>query len=211
MTDFLQSLKKHRIVMIYRGFSSEQCLELTEHLLAVGIRYFEVTMNTPDALRIVKLLATRYEQQAFIGAGTVTTVKQVEQVADAGGTFLVSPHVDTNIIERTKKLGLNSIPGAFTPTEILAARNAGGDIIKVFPIKQIGADYIKQFRGPFADIPLMPTGGITLDMVQGLMQAGGDAIGLGAQLLGKEWIESRNWTALKQEALHYMHNAGVEQ
>jgi 2-dehydro-3-deoxyphosphogluconate aldolase/(4S)-4-hydroxy-2-oxoglutarate aldolase len=179
----LEQLLQHRVVIIFRGQTPEQCLELTRVLAPAGLRYFEVTMNSPNALESIRLLRERAGGEVRVGAGTVTKLAEVEQVQAAGAEYVVSPHTNLAIIERTKKLGMMSIPGAFTPTEVLAAYDAGADLIKVFPIRSVGPDYIRQLRGPIPHIPFMTTGGVTLEMVRPLREAGADAVGVGVALL----------------------------
>lgn len=208
MDNFIEDVKKHKIVMIYRGFGPEECLAFTEVLKEEGIRYFEVTLNTPSALESIKLMKNRLGSEVHVGAGTVLTAEQVKEVADAGGTYIISPNMNEDVIKTTKQLGLYSIPGAFSPTEIVRAREFGADIVKVFPINVVGAEYIRQLRGPLGDIPFMATGGIKLDMVEDLFNAGADAMGVGVHLLGKEWVETKNWGELQASAKRFLSAAG---
>jgi len=208
MGNFIQELKHHRIVMIYRGLGPEDCLAFTEVLKEAGIHFFEVTLNSPDAIESIKLLRTRLGSEVCIGAGTVLTAEQVKEVSEAGGTYIISPNLNEDVVKMTKKLGMYAIPGAFTPTEIVRAREVGADIVKVFPINAVGAEYIRQLRGPLDDIPIMSTGGIKLEMVEDLFKAGTDAIGMGVHLLGKEWVETKNWYELQVSANRFLSLAG---
>ncbi|WP_186446146.1 bifunctional 4-hydroxy-2-oxoglutarate aldolase/2-dehydro-3-deoxy-phosphogluconate aldolase [Paenibacillus cremeus] len=208
MDYFVEDVKKHRVVMIYRGLGPEECLAFTEVLKETGIRYFEVTLNTPGAMESIKLMKDRFGSEVSVGAGTVLTAEQVKEVADAGGAYIISPNMNEDVIKTTKQLGLYSIPGAFTPTEIVRACEVGADMVKVFPINVVGAEYIRQLRGPLEDIPFMATGGVKLDMVEGLFKAGTDAIGLGVHLLGKEWVETKNWDELQASAKRFLRAAG---
>lgn len=208
MDNFVQEVNRHRIVMIYRGLGPQECLAFTEVLKEAGIRFFEVTLNTPDAIEAIKLIRKSLGSEVRVGAGTVLTTEQVKEVADAGGTYIISPNLNEDVVKTTKQLGLYSIPGAFTPTEIVRAREVGADLVKVFPINVVGAEYIRQLRGPLEDIPLMATGGIRLDMVEDLFKAGTDAIGMGVHLLGKEWVEAKNWDELQASAKRFLRMAG---
>lgn len=205
---FKEKLKARPLVLIYRGLDAQESLEITQSLAEVGVRMFEVTMNTPGAVQTIKLLRERMGPEIWIGAGTVTTTEQVRQVSEAGAGFVISPNTNEEVIKTTKRLGMVSIPGAFTPTEILEAREAGGDIIKIFPVNVVGSEYIKQLRGPIQDIPFMATGGVRLDMVADLIREGVCSIGLSAHLLGRELIEKKDWKGLQQSALAYMAAAG---
>ncbi len=157
-------------------------------------------MNSEHALEAIKLLRNRLPSNIHIGAGTVTTVKQVRLAAEMGATYIISPNTNTKIIRTTKELGLVSIPGAFTPTEIELAWKTGADMVKVFPINIVGHQYITQIRGPLNQIPLMPSGGITLDMAENLFKAGASAIGVGVHLLGKEYVDTINREGLQASA-----------
>jgi len=204
----LQELKDRPFVIIYRGLDARDCLGITESLAQTGLKYFEVTMNTPGAIDTIKLLANEMGSEVHIGAGTVLTTDEVRQVAAVGGQFIISPNTNEAVIKTTKQLGMQSIPGAFTPTEIMNARAWGADMVKVFPINVVEAEYIKQLRGPFNDIPLMATGGVRLDMVHALFANGVDAIGLGVHLLGNEYLERRDWQGLQNKAKQFLAASG---
>jgi 2-dehydro-3-deoxyphosphogluconate aldolase/(4S)-4-hydroxy-2-oxoglutarate aldolase len=208
MDNFLEEIKLRPLVVIYRGLNPGECLEITEVLAETGIRFFEVTMNTPDSLQAIKLLRERMGPEIHIGAGTVATSEQVKRVSSAGGTFIVSPNVNKEVITQTKQLGMYSIPGALTPTEIMKAWEIGADIVKVFPINVLGAEFIRQFRGPMQDIPLMATGGIRLDMVEDLFEAGADAMGISVHLFENELIENKDWDGLRIRAKQFLKATG---
>jgi 2-dehydro-3-deoxyphosphogluconate aldolase/(4S)-4-hydroxy-2-oxoglutarate aldolase len=201
---FLLNLKSSPLVMIFRGLKAEECLEITQALAEVGVNYFEVTMNTPDAIQIIKFLRKNTNNNVYIGAGTVLTSEQVRQVSEIGGSFIVSPNTNKDVIKTTKRLGMYSIPGAFTSTEIIKAWEYGADIVKVFPVNVVGSQYIEQLRGPIQHIPFMATGGIRIDMVEDLIRSGANSIGLGIQLLGKELLENRDIKGLQLMAKQFL-------
>jgi 2-dehydro-3-deoxyphosphogluconate aldolase/(4S)-4-hydroxy-2-oxoglutarate aldolase len=209
MNKLLRFIKDHRIIAIYRGQQAEECLGISQALMDAGIRLFEVTMNTPNAIEAIGLLKEKLGQDVLIGAGTVMTVDQVEMVAKAGASYIISPNVNIDVIRKTKELGLVSIPGAFTPTEIMNAWDAGADMVKVFPINVVGAQYITQLKGPLDQIPFVPSGGIKLELVEELFQVGSAAVGIGVHLFGKELLESKNWDALRRKAEEFMKAAGI--
>ncbi|MBD2870941.1 bifunctional 4-hydroxy-2-oxoglutarate aldolase/2-dehydro-3-deoxy-phosphogluconate aldolase [Paenibacillus arenilitoris] len=206
---FLEELYESPMVIIYRGVQAEDCLQMTKALAEAGIRHFEVTMNSPGAIDAIRLLAELAGDGVRIGAGTVLTAEQVREVSEAGGQFIISPNTNEEVIRTTKRLGLHSIPGAFTPTEIIHARECGADIVKVFPVNVVGPEYIKQLRGPLQDIPLMATGGVRLDMVEELFLSGVNAIGLGVHLLGDEFVASKDWRGLRRQAEKFLAAAGA--
>jgi 2-dehydro-3-deoxyphosphogluconate aldolase/(4S)-4-hydroxy-2-oxoglutarate aldolase len=209
MDNFMPLLMQERFVIIYRGFNAEECVEMTEVLLEAGVRHFEVTMNKPQAMYAIERLNALYREDAYIGAGTVLHTEEVEAVYNAGGRFIVSPNTNVEVIRETKRLGMVSMPGAFTPTEIQTAWHAGADVVKVFPINVVGAEYIKQIKGPLNDILFMATGGVTLDRVGGLFEAGVMSIGLGVHLLGRDIVENRSWKAMKLQMAAFQQAAGV--
>ncbi|MGP4041111.1 bifunctional 4-hydroxy-2-oxoglutarate aldolase/2-dehydro-3-deoxy-phosphogluconate aldolase [Gracilibacillus sp. D59] len=198
--EMIKQLKNSGVVIIYRGYTAEKCLELSEILMQAGLRFFEVTMNSEHALESIRLLRNTLPEEVHIGAGTVTTVEQVKLAAEAGASYIISPNTNMDVIHKTKELQLVSIPGAFTPTEIESAWENGADMVKVFPINVVGHEYITQIRGPLDHIPLMPSGGITLDMAESLFKVGASAIGVGIHLLGKNYVDTINRDGLQASA-----------
>lgn len=181
--DVLSWVQKYRVLTIYRGQPVQRCLELTELLYGQGIRLFEVTLNGDKPFAAISALQQRYGHEVPIGAGTVMTAEDVSRAADSGARFIVSPHVDDAVIERATSLGLGVIPGAFTPTEVVRAVRLGADLVKVFPIGPVGADYIRQLKGPLPDVPMLATGGVNADLAGQCVAAGCTGVGVGVQLL----------------------------
>lgn len=184
MNDFLNDLKRDRLLTIFRGQSAAQCADLAEGLYEAGFRLFEVTLNSAGPLAGIAALRDRLGADARVGAGTVLTTEEVDQVADAGGQFVVSPDIDAPVVERTKELGMGSMPGALTPTEVLRAVRAGADAVKVFPISSVGAGHIRQLRGPLPDVPYVATGGVDEEMAEACIAAGCAGVGVAVHLLG---------------------------
>lgn len=182
--DLLNDLERHRVLTIFRGQSAGQCVDLAQGLYEAGLRLFEVTLNSPHPLASVAAVRDRIGDDARVGAGTVLTTEEVAQVADAGAQFVVSPDVDAGVVERTKELGLGSVPGALSPTEVLRAVRAGADAVKVFPISSVGAGHIRQLRGPRPDVPYVATGGVDEELAAACIEAGCVGVGVGVQLFG---------------------------
>ncbi len=176
-----QYILDHKIVAIIRGGTLDDLLPRIQALYDGGIRVVEVTVNTPRALKLIEMVADAMADKMFIGAGTVLDPETARSAILSGAGFIVSPTFDPATIAMTKKYGAISIPGGMTPTEILAAYTCGGDIIKVFPAG-IGTSFFRDMRGPLPHIPLMPTGGVTLDTIAGYQNAGAVAFGLGSAL-----------------------------
>lgn len=173
-----------RVVAIGRGLPADRIGRVAEGLAAGGIRAFEVTLNSPDALGAIAALAERWGGRLLVGAGTVLDVEGAERAADAGARFIVSPHTDPALIDWAVGRGLPVFPGAFTPTEIYVAWTAGATAVKLFPASVAGHAFIREFRGPFRDIPLIATGGVTIETAPDFLAAGAAAVGIGSWLTG---------------------------
>ena len=140
-------------------------------------------MNSPKALESIELISNEMKDKVVVGAGTVLDAESARLAILSGATFILSPTVDKDTIRMSKKYGAVSIPGAMTPTEILEAYEYGGDIIKVFPTTSLGPEYIKDLQGPLPHIPLLPTGGVSIDNVTDFIEAGAVGVGLGSALV----------------------------
>lgn len=178
----LSTILTHKIVAIIRGANPPDVIKIATALKKGGIRIMEITLNSPNALSAIKNLVAELGDGMLIGAGTVLDAVAAKNAISAGAKFIISPIVDVNTIKITKELGVVSIPGAYTPTEIVYAYNHGADIIKVFPASS-GADFIKDIRGPLSHIPLMPTGGVNLQNIHEYQKAGSVAFGIGSALV----------------------------
>jgi len=186
MMSALSQILEHKIVAILRGMPPKDTMEIAQALYNGGLRILEITLNSDDALTLIEQLSHEFKNKMLIGAGTVLNVKDAENAIDAGATFLISPSLDLSVIKTAKDAGVVSIPGAFTPTEILSAYNNGADIIKVFPT--LSAEYIKNILAPLNHIPVMPTGGIDLDNIKTFITTGAVAFGIGSALVAKQTI-----------------------
>jgi 2-dehydro-3-deoxyphosphogluconate aldolase/(4S)-4-hydroxy-2-oxoglutarate aldolase len=180
--DTLQHILHHKIVAIVRGMPPGDLLPIAEALYAGGIRSLEVTLNSSGALEIIGQLSHVMQDKMQIGAGTVLSATEAEEAVKAGARFIISPNVDVDTIKMTKQLGIISIPGAFTATEIVLAHKTGADIVKIFPATG-NVDYIKNLRGPLPHIRLMPTGGVGLENIAEFKKAGAVAYGIGSTLI----------------------------
>jgi 2-dehydro-3-deoxyphosphogluconate aldolase/(4S)-4-hydroxy-2-oxoglutarate aldolase len=185
MSDTAERIRTHRLVMIFRGQSPRECLDIGVVLYQAGVRLFEVTMNSPRPLDAIRLLRAEFGADVCLGAGTVLAPAEVDQVAEAGAGFVISPNTDEAVIAATTDAGLVSIPGALTPTEIVRAVRAGADFVKVFPLRPVGADYLRQVRAPLPDVPIIATGGVDVALAREAMAAGCVGVGIGVHLLGE--------------------------
>jgi len=178
----LSQILKHKIVAIIRGAQPDDVLPIVYALSDGGVKLLEVTLNSQDALSAISRISATMGDRVCVGAGTVLDAAMATSALDAGARFIISPSLDIETIRVTKQSGAVSIPGAFSATEIFTAYKNGGDIIKVFPAS-IGPIYFKDLRGPFPQIPLMPTGGVNLANIREFQKAGAVAFGIGSALV----------------------------
>ena len=173
------------VVAIARGLAADAAPAVAGALARGGVRAFEITLNEPKAVafRAIEAVAARGADIA-IGAGTVLSIKDAGLALDAGATFLVMPTTDTELVAWAAARGIPAFPGAATPTEILAAWRAGAAAVKLFPASALGPSFVRECRGPFPDIPLVPTGGVTAETAGAYITAGAIAVGLGSWLVG---------------------------
>ncbi len=171
------------LIAILRGITPEEAIDVGAALLEAGIDRIEVPLNSPEPFASIRAMAKDFGDRALIGAGTVLSERDVEQVADAGGRLVVSPNCDTEVIRKTKTLGLQSFPGVLTPTECFAALGAGADGLKVFPAFLMGTEGLKAIR---AVLPAMTemymVGGVGPESFADWIRAGANGFGLGSSL-----------------------------
>lgn len=179
----IEELKKRNIVAVIRGAKCETILSIAKALKNGGVTALEITMETPNAARMIEQLTDKYGDELLVGAGTVLDTKTALEAIKAGSKFVFSPIINLDVIKMTKQNGVLSIPGAFTPTEIVTAYQHGADAIKVFPANIVGSSFFKSMSGPLAGIPLMPTGGIDLTNVGEFIKSDVIAVGVGSTLV----------------------------
>ena len=189
----------HKIVAIIRGARPGDVIDIVHALHAGGICAVEITLNSDNAISLIKDIAVAMGNTMLVGAGTVLNAGAALAAIDAGAQFIISPSLDIETISVTKNAGVVSIPGAYTATEIVKAHEAGADIVKVFPASS--PQYIKDLRGPLSHIPMMPTGGVNLSNIKAFQQAGSVAFGIGSSLVDakeavtKKYLEQLTATA----------------
>jgi 2-dehydro-3-deoxyphosphogluconate aldolase/(4S)-4-hydroxy-2-oxoglutarate aldolase len=178
-----------------------------EHLFQAGIRLIEITMDTANAVEILRSLQSYVPPDALLGAGTVTDVARAEAALAGGAAFLVTPNLDLDVIRLARTHGVPIMPGAMTPTEIWNAAAAGADYVKVFPASTLGPGFFREIRGPFAHIPLMATGGVNLDNAYDFVAFGVDALGVGGALIPKTNDEFNRCGEIAQRLLEIVREA----
>jgi 2-dehydro-3-deoxyphosphogluconate aldolase / (4S)-4-hydroxy-2-oxoglutarate aldolase len=206
----LTSILRNKVVAIIRGANPKDMMKIADALYAGGVRVVEITLNSPGALKVIEELTDQLGEKMLVGAGSVLDAESARAAISAGAKFILSPTVNMNTINMTKRYGAVSIPGAFTPTEILAAYENGGDIIKVFPAS-FGPSYIKNIRGPLPQIPLLPTGGVDLNNIREFMAAGAVGCGIGSALVNtKVEVTDHSLAQLTERARHFVLAVGLD-
>ncbi len=210
MEEMINALKDNKIVVIVRGVAKEKLVPLAEALYKGGIRFIEITYSangsTPDreTAENIRMLCDAVGDRMYIGAGTVLTPQQVELTKNAGGCFIVSPDVSVDVIEKTCELGMMSLPGALTPTEIQTAHKAGAHFIKLFPITSMGAEYIKSVMAPLSHIDFLAVGGIDLTNMNEYLDTGITGFGIGTNIANKELLSNNDYEGLESLAREYV-------
>ena len=203
-----------RIVAIVRGLD-DGYVPLAQAMYEGGIRAIEVTFNQKDPSQWVKTtngirqIKEAMGEKMLVGAGTVTSVELAELAHEAGAQFIVSPDINEEVIRRTKELGMLSMPGALTPTEVLSAYKAGADFVKVFPAGPLGSSYVKAIRGPLNHIRLLAVGGVSEKNVAEFIKAGCVGAGVGGNLVNKDWIAAGEFDKIREVAAQLCANARV--
>jgi 2-dehydro-3-deoxyphosphogluconate aldolase / (4S)-4-hydroxy-2-oxoglutarate aldolase len=193
------------IIPVIRAESAGAVLPIVEALAAAGITVAEITMTVPDAIGVIAAVARRFGDRVLVGAGTVTDGATAERAVDAGAAFVVSPCLVPDVIDVARGADAVVIPGALTPTEILEAHRRGGDMVKVFPVQNVGgAAYLRALRGPFPNIPLVPTGGVTLENVGEMFAAGAAAVGVGGEMISRDALARRDYAAIGAAAAKFL-------
>ena len=207
---------KKKVVAIVRGIYGEDCRKLAEALYRGGVRLMEVTFDQskPEAFSrttgTIRLLVEKLGDRMVFGAGTVTSTALVEMTKEAGGQFIVSPDTRADVIHRTVELGMVSMPGAMTPTEIGLAYDSGADFVKVFPAGTLGASYIKAVRAPLGHIPLLAVGGVNEVNAAEYIAAGAAGVGVGGNLAKKALVEAGDFASIEETARLLVKAVGAE-
>lgn len=185
-------LKESGLVAVIRRPKKSQINYIAEALVEGGTGALEITLDTPGALDMIHELKEKFQDKVLVGAGTVLDAISAKSAIDAGSDFIFCPSFDIETVQITNRYGRISIPGVMTPTEMVQAYSAGADLLKVFPGAALGENYIKDLQGPLGHIPMMPTGGVSVDNVETFIKNGAVAVGAGGSLVdGKAIAEER--------------------
>ena len=206
----IQTVEQEKIIVIVRGVEREKLIPLSEAMYAGGIRLLEITysangkVSDEDTAENIRLLAERFAGRMYIGAGTVLTEKQVSLTAQAGGKFIISPDTCPPVIEKTRELGLVSIPGALTPSEMQIAHRSGADFIKIFPVTSLDTSYVKAVKAPLSHLKMLAVGGVDESNIAEYLNAGINGFGLGSNIIDKKKITENDWAGITEIAKKYV-------
>ena len=206
----IKAIENEKLVVIVRGIERKDLIPLAEAMYAGGVRLLEITYSADgstsdeETADRIKMLAERFDGRMYIGAGTVLTEKQVELTAAAGGRFIISPDTNEAVIKKTSYLGLVSMPGALTPTEIQTAHKAGADFVKVFPAGNLGVEYVKSVKAPLSHIKMLAVGGINLESIPDYKKIGISGFGLSSNIIDKKKVEAGDFASITALAEKYV-------
>jgi len=199
----VELIEQHQLVVVIRTDTPDQAYEAAKACIAGGVKLVEITFSVPHAHEVIKKICGT--EGVTVGAGTVLTMDEARLAVNAGAGYVVSPHLDEEIVKFVKREGLVSIPGAATPTEILKAHKAGADIVKLFPFVEMGGlNFLKTIRGPLPFIKYMPSGGVTLDNFGEYLDARVSGIIVGSAIIKRGLVEAGNWQAITELAAKFV-------
>lgn len=199
----LKTIGEYGAVLVVRCETEDEAVNGIRAVLEGGIKAVEVTFTVPGAPGVIRRVKHEFGDSVLLGAGTVLTPEQAEDAVDAGAVYLISPNTDEKVIGAAKRLNVLSIPGAFTPTEVVRAWDLGADAIKIFPASLGGAPYIKSLKAPLPNIPLIPTGGVDERTVGDFFRAGAFAVGVGGALFDLKRLKAKDYAGMTDVAKRF--------
>jgi 2-dehydro-3-deoxyphosphogluconate aldolase/(4S)-4-hydroxy-2-oxoglutarate aldolase len=205
MKEALAKILEEGVVPVIRVSSAVEALEVARAIHEGGISVIEVTMTVPGAMDVIKEVSQKFRKEVLLGAGTVLDPETARAALLNGARFLVTPTLNLEVIKMSNRYSAVIIPGALTPTEILAAWEAGADLVKVFPIAQVGGpSYIRAIQGPLPQIPLVPTGGVNLQNAGEFIKAGAAAIAAGGELVDRKAVAEKKYSVVVENAQKFL-------
>jgi 2-dehydro-3-deoxyphosphogluconate aldolase/(4S)-4-hydroxy-2-oxoglutarate aldolase len=201
--DKLELIRQTGVVAIMRAKSSDQLLAAADAIRAGGVNAIEVTMTTPGALNVISQAVARYGAEVLFGAGSVLDPESARAAILAGAQFVVCPTLNLQTIALCKRYAVPVMPGAYTPTEVLTAWEAGADIVKVFPAEIGGPAYIKAIKAPLPQVRLMPVGGVDLNTTAGFIRAGAEVVGVGSALVDQKLLDAQDFDTIAERARRF--------
>lgn len=208
--DVIKAIEREKLIVIVRGIEREKLIPLAEAMYEGGVRLLEVTysangaVSDEDTAENIRMLCEHFGDRMYIGAGTVITPRQVKLTKEAGGQFIISPDTYKKVIKKTRKLDMVSMPGALTATEIQAAHRAGADFVKMFPITNMGTDYVKAVKAPLSHIRLLAVGGVDQNNMKDYLKAGVCGFGVGSNIINKKMLAEDDYAGITALAKEYV-------
>ena len=201
----VEQLEELGLVPVVRASSADEAMKVIEAIKAGGVNVLEITMTVPGAVRVIEKVADKYGSEVLVGAGTVLDPETARACLLAGAQFIVSPALNLDTIAMCHRYSAPVMPGVLTPTEVTTAWSAGADFVKVFPCGAVGgASYIKNLKGPFPQIKMIPTGGVSLKTAQDFIKAGASALGVGTDLVDVKAIREGNPQVVTDRAVEFI-------
>ena len=200
----LRRLIDHCLVAVIRAPSGDLLADVAEALLAGGVQVMEVTFTVPGAVRVLERVAEKLGDRILLGAGTVLDAETARAALLAGAEFIVSPSTNLDVIRLCRRYDKLVLPGAFTPTEVVTAWEAGADIVKIFPADVGGPAYLKALRGPLPQVRLLPTGGVDLTTAADFLRAGACALGVGSSLVEPKAVQQGDLQRIESLARQFV-------
>lgn len=201
-----RAVRENKLIAIVRGVRPENCIKVAQALYDGGLRLMEITYDQrrpdswQDTAAAIGAVAEAFRGRMHVGAGTVTCTELVELTHRVGGQFIISPDVNEAVIRRTVELGLVSVPGAMTPTEVMVAHRAGADFVKLFPAGSLGPGYLKAINAPVSHVELLAVGGIDENNAAQYLAAGAVGAGIGGSLVNLAWVEAGEYEKITRAA-----------
>jgi len=203
--EIVRQLEELGLVPVVRASSADEAMQVIEAIKAGGVNVLEITMTVPGAVRVIEKVADKYGSDVLVGAGTVLDPETARACLLAGAQFIVSPALNLDTIAMCHRYSAPVMPGVLTPTEVITAWSAGADFVKVFPCGAVGgASYIKNLKGPFPQIKMIPTGGVSLKTAQDFIKAGASALGVGTDLVDVKAIREGNPQVVTDRAKEFI-------
>lgn len=208
--NIISAVEREKVIVIVRGIAKEKLIPLAQAMYDGGVRLLEITYDASgktsdeETAASIKMLSDHFEGRMYIGAGTVLKATQVELTAKAGGKFIISPDTNKAVIEKTGELGLVSMPGALTPTEIADAHRYGADFVKLFPVSTFGPEYVKALKAPLSHIKLLAVGGVDEKNIADYAKAGACGFGIGSNIVNKKLIDAGQFDKITELAREFL-------
>ena len=203
--EIVRQIETLGLVPVVRASSADEAMQAIDAIKAGGVNVLEITMTVPGAVRVIEKVADKYGSEVLVGAGTVLDPETARACLLAGAQFIVSPALNLATIELCHRYSAPIAPGVLTPTEVITAWSAGVDFVKVFPSGSVGgASYVKNLKGPFPQVKIIPTGGVSLTTAADFIKAGASALGVGTDLVDVKAIREGNAHIVTERARQFV-------